>query len=191
MPVYLCQPGAASASKEPWRHGVQVYERPFPLYDESCPPPPAAAAGDAGGPEQIVEVCPLPAEKEAALRRHLAHLASPAASRGSRAIVFCRVSAGGQVARGLPAATVIHGGQAALERQAAWDAFREGSVAVLVVEDDVGEQDGARARAPAASRSLLPASSFPFVNSSTIYVVFVTHQRRACESFSAPPPTHL
>ena len=29
MPIYLCQPGLSS--KEPWRHGVQVYERPFPL----------------------------------------------------------------------------------------------------------------------------------------------------------------
>lgn len=29
MPVYLCQPG--STSKEPWRHGVEVYDRPAPL----------------------------------------------------------------------------------------------------------------------------------------------------------------
>ena len=34
MPIYLCQPGANS--KEPWRHGVQVYERPFPM-DRASP----------------------------------------------------------------------------------------------------------------------------------------------------------
>lgn len=33
MPIYLCQPG--TGSKEPWRHGVQVYARPFPLGGES------------------------------------------------------------------------------------------------------------------------------------------------------------
>lgn len=29
MPVYLCKPGWSAT--EPWRHGVQVYARPFPL----------------------------------------------------------------------------------------------------------------------------------------------------------------
>ncbi len=29
MPIYLCRPGASS--KEPWRHGVVVHERPFPI----------------------------------------------------------------------------------------------------------------------------------------------------------------
>ena len=29
MPIYLAQPGVSS--KEPWRHGLQVYERPFPI----------------------------------------------------------------------------------------------------------------------------------------------------------------
>mmetsp|Transcript_26133 Transcript_26133/g.55042 ORF Transcript_26133/g.55042 Transcript_26133/m.55042 type:complete len:1001 (+) Transcript_26133:31-3033(+) len=33
MPIYQCQPG--TGSKEPWRHGVQVYARPFPLGGES------------------------------------------------------------------------------------------------------------------------------------------------------------
>lgn len=31
MPVYICQAGANSS--EPWRHGLQVYEAPFPLTD--------------------------------------------------------------------------------------------------------------------------------------------------------------
>ena len=34
MPIYLCQPG--TSFKEPWRHGVQVYERPFPLEAKSA-----------------------------------------------------------------------------------------------------------------------------------------------------------
>jgi len=29
MPVYLCKPGCWQ--QEPWRHGIQVYEQPFPL----------------------------------------------------------------------------------------------------------------------------------------------------------------
>ena len=29
MPVYVCRPGQSSA--EPWKHGVQVYARPFPI----------------------------------------------------------------------------------------------------------------------------------------------------------------
>ncbi|KAL7465456.1 hypothetical protein ACHAXS_005787 [Conticribra weissflogii] len=33
MPIYLCQPGIGS--KEPWRHGVQVYAHPFPLGGQS------------------------------------------------------------------------------------------------------------------------------------------------------------
>ena len=33
MPVYVCAPGAGSL--EPWRHGIQVYERPFDL-DEAA-----------------------------------------------------------------------------------------------------------------------------------------------------------
>ena len=45
MPIYLCQPG--TATKDPWRHGVQVYERPFPLYNHRPPPT---------GPEQIIVV---------------------------------------------------------------------------------------------------------------------------------------
>ena len=32
MPIYLCQPGTSSS--EPWRHGIQVYERPFPLFQQ-------------------------------------------------------------------------------------------------------------------------------------------------------------
>lgn len=29
MPAYLCQPGIGSP--EPWKHGIQVYGRPFPM----------------------------------------------------------------------------------------------------------------------------------------------------------------
>eukprot|EP00584_Thalassiosira_punctigera_P003033 CAMPEP_0172538352 /NCGR_PEP_ID=MMETSP1067-20121228/9745_1 /TAXON_ID=265564 ORGANISM="Thalassiosira punctigera, Strain Tpunct2005C2" /NCGR_SAMPLE_ID=MMETSP1067 /ASSEMBLY_ACC=CAM_ASM_000444 /LENGTH=133 /DNA_ID=CAMNT_0013323827 /DNA_START=173 /DNA_END=570 /DNA_ORIENTATION=- len=51
MPIYLCQPGAGS--EEPWRHGVQVYERPFPLNDSpKAGPAPRTDIDD--GPEQIV-----------------------------------------------------------------------------------------------------------------------------------------
>ena len=32
MPIYLCQPG--TSTNEPWRHGVQVYERPFPMSND-------------------------------------------------------------------------------------------------------------------------------------------------------------
>jgi len=32
MPVYLCKPGWNA--EEPWRHGVQVYESPFPMTDD-------------------------------------------------------------------------------------------------------------------------------------------------------------
>lgn len=45
MPVYLCQPGLSS--REPWRHGVQVYERPFPLPGDGAVPPPAGGAAAA------------------------------------------------------------------------------------------------------------------------------------------------
>jgi len=33
MPIYLCQPG--TSTNEPWRHGVQVYERPFPMSNDT------------------------------------------------------------------------------------------------------------------------------------------------------------
>ena len=42
MPVYLCQPGHSSS--EPWRHGVQVHARPFPLPGDAGP-----SGGERGG----------------------------------------------------------------------------------------------------------------------------------------------
>jgi len=85
MPIYLCQPG--TSANEPWRHGVQVYERPFPMPDDTdnqnsnnapsstntagtqtTPPnttPPNTTAhtttnNTARGPEQIVVMIKLP-----------------------------------------------------------------------------------------------------------------------------------
>eukprot|EP00581_Thalassiosira_minuscula_P000492 CAMPEP_0183745726 /NCGR_PEP_ID=MMETSP0737-20130205/66390_1 /TAXON_ID=385413 /ORGANISM="Thalassiosira miniscula, Strain CCMP1093" /LENGTH=408 /DNA_ID=CAMNT_0025981405 /DNA_START=510 /DNA_END=1733 /DNA_ORIENTATION=+ len=95
MPIYLCQPGASS--KEPWRHGVQVYERPFPLHPPAPSSSSTAKAGvdaasatgsstsDGGdGPRQIVLVANTPAEKFASLHRILSSL-----TRNDRAVVFC------------------------------------------------------------------------------------------------------
>ncbi|EJK52235.1 hypothetical protein THAOC_28517, partial [Thalassiosira oceanica] len=40
-------PAPGLSSREPWRHGVQVYERPFPLPGDGAVPPPAGGAAAA------------------------------------------------------------------------------------------------------------------------------------------------
>ena len=61
MPIYLCQPGTSSS--EPWRHGIQVYERPFPLFQQDYNKNASSATNKnkkeesrREGPEQVVVV---------------------------------------------------------------------------------------------------------------------------------------
>ena len=63
MPIYLCQPGAST--NEPWRHGIQVYERPFPMSNDATQTTPSTTTTTNNNittsvPEQIVVTIKLP-----------------------------------------------------------------------------------------------------------------------------------
>ena len=102
MPIYLCQPG--SSSKEPWRHGVQVYERPFPLHDDEGEQDnhqkqqrsssSSGASGSGGGPRQIVVMLSSPSEKMPTLRRYITEYCTSPTS--DRILIFCNGSYGGE-----------------------------------------------------------------------------------------------
>ena len=116
MPIYLCQPGTSST--EPWRHGIQVYERPFPLYQDSASSSATTKKNNKDerssrrkGPEQVVVVTSSSSssddeqqqydEKLAALQRYLTeYIINPdstttrtsgnnATYTKNRALIFC------------------------------------------------------------------------------------------------------
>ena len=116
MPIYLCQPGISTS--EPWRYGIQVYERPFPLNnnnnnnnnndsqktsrDDDRPSSTQQLQKMGGGekkkkdgPEQIIVMISSKddndsyTEKFAALQRYLTEFAS---SPQDRVLVFCNNS---------------------------------------------------------------------------------------------------
>ena len=114
MPIYLCQPGISTS--EPWRYGIQVYERPFPLNnnnhnnndsqkssgDDDRPSSTHQLQMGGGekkkkdGPEQIIVMISNNdndndsyTEKFAALQRYLTEFAS---SPQDRVLVFCNNS---------------------------------------------------------------------------------------------------
>ena len=114
MPIYLCQPGISTS--EPWRYGIQVYERPFPLNnnnhnnndsqkssgDDDRPSSTHQLQMGGGekkkkdGPEQIIVMISNNdndndsyTEKFAALQRYLTEFAS---SSQDRVLVFCNNS---------------------------------------------------------------------------------------------------
>lgn len=158
MPIYLCQPG--SASKEPWRHGVQVYSRPFPLdgYDSPSSSSRRGVPVEGGpardrAPEQVVVMLGDDAgagadgagEEEAleALERYLTEfLPQEEGGMGGgggadRALVFCARGADGVAARVGPGRGGARGVSTAA--RGAVGGWVRGEFRVLVVEGGAGE----------------------------------------------------
>lgn len=168
MPIYLCQPG--SSSKEPWRHGVQVYERPFPLHDDEGEQDnhqkqqrsssSSGASGSGGGPRQIVVMLSSPSEKMPTLRRYITEYCTSPSS--DRILIFCNGSYGGEggtngtsalaIAKSLIRGEGEEGGYNAAslsannntgreERLSILEEFVGGRSNILVVDDGAGEFD--------------------------------------------------